>query len=121
LARAEWKNFSQSDQSRTFGHGKVEFVKLGSCVIRRMTLEPGWRWSRDMGPIAKTEWCEASHFQYHVTGRLRVQMEDGTEFDLEPGDVALLPNGHDTWVIGNEPVVLVDWYRATDLLKVWAG
>jgi hypothetical protein len=112
MAGAERKNFSQPDEARTVGHAKIEFIRIGGGVIRRITLQPGWRWSLDAGPAFGTTWCEASHFQYHVSGHLHVLLEDGTEFDLGPGDVSKLPGGHDTWVIGQEPVVLVDWREA---------
>ena len=52
-----------------------------------------------------------------MSGRLRVKMEDGAEFDLGAGDVSVLPKGHDAWVVGNEPVVLVDWYGASNYAK----
>jgi hypothetical protein len=54
-------------------------------------------------PLVKTEWCEAPHFQYQISGRYRIKMKDGTEFEIGPGDVTLIPPGHDAWVIGNEP------------------
>ena len=47
--------------------------------------------------------------QYHLSGRLHVQMADGTELEAGPGDVTSLPQGHDAWVVGDEPVVVVDW------------
>jgi hypothetical protein len=71
----------------------------------------------DVKPIAGTEWCEAPHFQYQVSGRLHVVMKDGREFDLGPGSVSHLPAGHDAWVLGQEPVVLVDWFGATRYAK----
>lgn len=117
MPKAEYKNFSSPDETRTFANGKVELLNIGGGSIGRLVLEPGWRWSQDVKPIAGTEWCEAPHFQYQVSGRLRVQMEDGTEFDLNPGDVSALPSGHDAWVIGDEPVVLVDWYGASNYAK----
>src|ERR671932_19189 len=55
---------------------------------------------------------EGPHFQYHVSGVLRLIMSDGTEFDARPGEVTHLPAGHDAYVVGNEPVVVVDWYGA---------
>ncbi len=117
MANAEHKNLSSPDETRAFEHGQVEIIKIGGGTIGRLTLEPGWRWSQHVKPIAKTEWCEAPHFQYQVSGRLRVKMEDGTEFDLGPGDVSVLPEGHDAWVVGNEPVVVVDWYGASNYAK----
>jgi hypothetical protein len=44
-------------------------------------------------------------------------MDDGTEFIAEPGAVTSLPQGHDAWVVGNEPVVLVDWFGASNYAK----
>jgi hypothetical protein len=113
----EHKNFSLADETRTFGHGKVALINIGGGTVGRLTLEPGWRWSQDVKPLAKTEWCEAPHFQYQICGRLHVLMQDGTEFELKAGDVSVLPLGHDAWVIGDEPVILVDWYGATGYAK----
>jgi hypothetical protein len=116
-ARVEWKDFTSADEIRRFGHGRAEILNMNGGVVGRLVLEPGWRWSADVKPIAGTEWCEAPHFQYLVSGRLHVRMKDGKEFDLEPGSVSHLPSGHDAWVLGNEPVVLVDWFGASQYAK----
>jgi quercetin dioxygenase-like cupin family protein len=58
--------------------------------------------------LAKTESCQAPHLQYHVAGRLRVVMDDGQEMEFGPGDVSWLPPGHDAWVVGDEPAVVID-------------
>ena len=70
-----------------------------------------------MKPIAKTRSCEAPHFQYHVAGVLRVRMDDGTEFDCKAGDVSSLAPGHDAWVVGEEPVVVVDFQGMIDYAR----
>jgi hypothetical protein len=117
MAKAEHKNFTSAEEVRTFECGKAELIKIGGATVGRLTLQPGWRWSKHVKPIAKTEWCEAPHFQYHVAGRLHVKMMDGSEFELGPGDVSDLPQGHDAWVVGNEPVVVVDWAGASKYAK----
>jgi hypothetical protein len=116
-SKPEWKSFDEADEVRTFGHGRAALVNMGLGAVGRLVLEPGWRWSVDVKPIAGTEWCEAPHFQYIVSGTLHVRMQDGTEFDLEPGSVSYLPAGHDAWVVGSEPVVVVDWNGATNYAK----
>ena len=117
MATAEQKEFTSPDEVRTFEKGKLELLNMNGGVIGRLTLEPGWRWSQHVKPVAGTEWCEAPHFQYHASGRIHIVMADGTEFEAGPGDVTMLPAGHDAWVVGNEPVVLIDWAGAANYAK----
>jgi len=116
-AQAERKTFAAPDETRSFERGRVDLVAIGGSDIGRLTLHPGWRWSEHVKPIAGTDLCEAPHFQYHVAGTLHVVMADGTEFDARPGDVTALPHGHDAWVVGDEDVVLVDWWGASNYAK----
>jgi hypothetical protein len=117
MKKTELKSFGKPDEIREFPKGKVELVKVGGATVGRAILEPGWRWSTSIQPIAKTKSCEAPHFQYHVSGVLRVRMDDGTEIDCKAGDVSLLPSGHDAWVVGNENVVVVDFQGMIDYAK----
>ena len=106
--QAEQKSFGKPDETRTFTRGALDVLQIGGAEIGRLTLQPGWRWSEHVKPLAGTDLCEAPHFQYHVQGTLRIAMADVTEFDAVPGDVTALPQGHDAWVLGDEPVVVVD-------------
>ena len=117
VQQVEHKSFKTSDEIREFTHGRAEILNFGGSDVGRLILEPGWRWSNDVKPIAGTESCEAPHFQYHVSGRLAIRMDDGTEMVAEAGDITSLPSGHDAWVIGDEPVVVVDWYGASNYAK----
>lgn len=113
----EVKNFAKPDEVRNFLNGKVELVKVGDKTIGRGVFNPGWKWSTSVKPIAKTESCEAPHFQYHISGVLKVVMDTGEEFELRAGDVSMLGSGHDAWVVGNEPVVVVDFQGMLDYAK----
>lgn len=117
MGKAAVKNFGKADEVREFPNGRVEVVKIGEAAIGRAVLEPGWKWSTSVKPIAKTNSCEAAHFQYHVSGVLRVAMDDGTELDCRAGDISMLPPGHDAWVVGNEPVVVVDFQGMVNYAK----
>ena len=108
------KSLNSPDEVRTFNKGKVELVNVDGAMIGRAVLEPGWKWSECVKPIAKTKSCEASHFQYHVSGVLKVKMDDGTEKELKAGDISFLPSGHDAWVVGSEPVVAIDFQGMVD-------
>ena len=108
MARMEKRNLSQPDETRTFDKGKLELVTVGGVTFGRATFQSGWKWSTSVKPLVKTESCEAPHVQYHVSGRLHVVMDDGSEEEFGPGDVSHLPPGHDAWVAGNDPVVVID-------------
>ena len=110
------------DEKRKFTNGKVGLANLGDAAIGRITLEPGWKWSKDVKPIANTNSCQLPHTQYVISGRLRVRMDDGTEQECGPGEALYVPPGHDAWVIGNEPFIAVDFtgmkeYAATTSKK----
>jgi hypothetical protein len=117
MKNMEVKSLNAPEEVRKFDKGKLELVNIGGAAIGRGVFEPGWKWSSSVKPIVNTKSCEAPHFQYHVSGTLRVVMDDGTEMDLKAGDVSLLPSGHDAWVVGNEPVVVVDFQGMADYGK----
>jgi hypothetical protein len=117
MQQTEHLSFEKPDETREFPNGRAEIVNSADGAIGRLVLEPGWRWSNDVKPVAKTASCEAPHFQYHVSGQLAIKMDDGTEFVAGPGDITSLPSGHDAWVVGDETVVLVDWFGATNYAK----
>lgn len=121
MASYEHKKFQFPDEVRTFEKGRVEIVNINGGTVGRLILEPGWRWSEHVKPIAKTDWCEAPHFQYQISGKLRIAMADGREFETGPGDITSLPSGHDAWVVGSDPVMLVDWYGALTYAKKAKG
>ena len=115
--QTEHRTFAEPDETRTFGNGHLDILRIGGSDIGRLVLAPGWRWSEHVKPIAGTELCEAPHFQYHVAGTLRIQMADGTQFDAKPGAVTSLPSGHDAWVVGDDEVVVIDWFGASEYAK----
>jgi class 3 adenylate cyclase len=107
--RLQRRRFSEPTEVRTFPHGHIDVVEMDDHVIGRLTHEPGWRWSTDVKPIAGTDACQYHHVGYTVSGRLRVQMPDGTELEIGPQEVFEIPPGHDAWVVGDEPWVSVDF------------
>jgi mannose-6-phosphate isomerase-like protein (cupin superfamily) len=117
MPKAEQKHFNRPDETRTFEKGKIEEVRIGGGTVGRFVLQPGWKWSLHVKPIAKTAACQNAHFGYHVSGRLHVAMTDGTSLEVGPGEVSAVPAGHDAWVVGNEPVVLIDWTGAGNYAK----
>ena len=71
------EDFEAPDETRAFEYGALDLLQIGGAEISRLTLQPGWRWSDHVKPLAGTDLCEAPHFQYHVAGTLHIVMADG--------------------------------------------
>ena len=108
MSKIHRKNLDSPDETRKFDNGKLDLVTLDGVTFGRGTVQPGWKWSTSVKPLVKTDSCELLHTQYIISGRLMVKMDDGEEIELGPGDAAIVPPGHDAWVIGSEPVVMID-------------
>ncbi len=70
----------------SFDRGDVQSVTVGGVTFARAVLRPGWRWSVDMKPIAGTDSCQVAHVALVTSGAFHVQMDDGDELELGPGD-----------------------------------
>ena len=105
----EIKRFDSPDEHRPFeGKGAADMVTVFGQTIGRATLEPGWKWSVNVKPIAGTDLCQFTHLNYVVSGRVRITLADGTTAEAGAGDVVGIPPGHDAEVIGDEAAVVID-------------
>jgi class 3 adenylate cyclase len=109
MARLQAKRFSAPDEIRQTAHGTITIVDLGDMVVGRQVLQPGWRWSEIVRPIAGTDLCEHHHIGVTISGSVHVQMRDGGEMEFGPDTVYEIPPGHDAWVTGTEPYVSLDF------------
>ena len=105
----EVKSVEKPDERRDFPRGHIEITRLTGLTFAVFTLEPGWRWTESVAPVAGTDTCQVRHTVYTVRGRIRVRMEDGTESEIGAGDIAVIPPGHDAWVVGDEPYIAYDF------------
>jgi uncharacterized cupin superfamily protein len=118
MAAAEVKNFDSPDEVRQFeGKGRAEVVELAGHPVGKGTFEPGWKWSENVKPIAETDSCQVAHFGYVLSGSMRVYMDDGSEVEVNAGDVLAIPPGHDAEVQGPEACVMVDFGEIGDYAK----
>jgi mannose-6-phosphate isomerase-like protein (cupin superfamily) len=113
------KSLDSPEETRPFadGTGQLELVNLAGGAVGRATFLPGWKWSEHVKPIAKTHSCQAAHLGYFVSGRMKVVMDDGEEMEFGPGDFGVMAPGHDAWIIGDEPCVVIDWQGYADYAK----
>ena len=106
------KSFRNPEQVRRFPNGLIETVSQSETTIGRFHLEPGWRWSRDVRPIAQTRFCEIRHQGVVLRGRLRIETEAGEVYEVGVDDVYDILPGHDGLVVGDEPFEAIEFASA---------
>lgn len=113
------KSISSPDEIREFpnGSGSMKVLDLGAETLGYATFNPGWQWSKDMKPKVGGESCQVVHNLYCISGRMAILMDDGTEFEIGPGDASFIAPGHDAWIVGDEPFVGLDWTGARTYAK----
>jgi hypothetical protein len=102
-------SFAKPDDTTPFPNGHEDIVSVAGTPIGLGTFEPGWRWSNDVRPLVGTDACPVHHTGYVLSGRIHIELPDGAAIDLGPGDLFDAPSGHDGWVVGDEPCVILDW------------
>jgi ketosteroid isomerase-like protein len=109
MTRILISNLAREGEKRTFkAHGHAIVGSAGAASFMKGTFEPGWRWSSDVKPIAGTDSCQTRHLGYVISGRMHITADDGTESEVAAGDAFDLPPGHDAFVVGDEPCVMID-------------
>jgi class 3 adenylate cyclase len=121
MVKLQRRELGEPDQVREVPFGRLETYDLGEFRFGRSVLQPGWRWSVSIKPIARTQWCEDHHVGYSISGACRVRMREGAELLVEAGQFYEIPAGHDSWVDGDEPWVTINWQPSTTLARHEGG
>jgi class 3 adenylate cyclase len=116
MGAIERKNLAEPDLVRELDHASLTLTRVGAHSVGTGVLQPGWVWSAHMGPVMGTALCPVRHLQLIRSGRIAFRMEDGEEVELQPGDVADIPPGHEAWVVGDEPCVVLDIAGNIDII-----
>jgi class 3 adenylate cyclase len=121
MVKLQRRPFGEPDDVREIPYGRLETYDMGEIRIGRSVLQPGWRWSESVKPIAETELCEYHHIGLCVSGSARIRMREGAELLIEAGQFYEVPPGHDSWVVGDEPYITIDWQPSTAFARTEGG
>jgi uncharacterized RmlC-like cupin family protein len=112
------KRFEAADETRHLEHGMFQIVRIGGITIGRATYQPGWKWSRHVGPGLGLARCCVEHVGLVVAGAATAAFDDGTIVELRAGELFYVPPvPHDSWVIGDEPYVSLHFLGAEKYAK----
>ena len=106
------RRFDEPDERRDFPLGQFELLKAGDLTIGRAEYEPGWRWSEHVGRSLGKASCDVPHLGLVLSGRNRIEMDDGRAVEVGPGDLFEIGPGHDSVVVGDERYVSIHFLGA---------
>ena len=96
-------------QHRYIGHVRLDVGRAGAARVKRMIYPPGFHWAKDMKPVTGTELCMHAHVGFLVHGEIHIEYADGCVVEHKAPHVIAIEPGHDGWVVGKEPVVMIEF------------
>jgi hypothetical protein len=104
-------------ERRDVGGVRLDVSRAGEARVKRMVYPVGFRWSKDMKPISGTNLCMHAHVGFLARGAIRVEYGDGCVVEhIAPQFLAIEP-GHDGWVVGKEPAVVIEFDFERDTVR----
>jgi len=94
---------------RYVGHVRLDVGRAGAARVKRMIYPPGFRWSTDMKPVVGSDLCMHAHVGFLARGEIHIEYADGCVVEHKAPQIVAIEPGHDGWVVGQEPVVLIEF------------
>jgi hypothetical protein len=104
-------------ERREVGHVRLDVGRAGAARVKRMIYPPGFRWSSDMKPVVGTDYCMHAHVGFLARGEIHIEYPDGCVVEHRAPQIVAIEPGHDGWVVGKEPVVLIEFDFEGDTLS----
>ncbi len=109
VSRIQHKSVHEPDEVRDLPAITLNLLRVGSLSLGFATVQPGFRWSTHARQEADEPLCQIHHLQFLLSGRFAVEMDDGEHVEIQAHEIFDVPPGHDAWVVGDEPAVLLDF------------
>jgi hypothetical protein len=102
---------------RYLGHVRLDVGRAGAARVKRMIYPPGFRWSKDMRPVVGTDLCMHAHAGFLAHGEIHIEYADGCVVEHKAPQIVAIDPGHDGWVVGKEPVVIIEFDFESDTVQ----
>jgi hypothetical protein len=104
-------------ERRDIGHVRLEVGRAGEARVKRMIYPPGFQWSKDMKPAVGTDLCMHAHVGFLAHGEIHIEYADGCVVEHKAPQIVAIEPGHDGWVVGKEPVVIIEFDFEGDTVR----
>jgi hypothetical protein len=102
---------------REVGGVRLDVRRAGDARVKRLVYPAGFRWSVDMKPIVGTDLCMHAHVGFIARGEIHIEYADGCVVEHKAPQIVAIEPGHDGWVVGKEPVVLIEFDFEGDTIR----
>ncbi len=99
----------QDADHRLVGGVQIDVARAANCRVKRVVYPPGFRWSKDMKAVVGTDLCQHAHVGFLARGQIHIQYADGCTLEFAAPQAVAIEPGHDGWVVGNEPAVMIEF------------
>jgi len=104
-------------EHREVGGVQLDVVAAGNSRVKRLVYPVGFRWSKDMKPLVGTERCMHAHVGFLARGQIHMEFADGCVLEFRAPQVIAIEPGHDGWVVGDEPAVVIEFDFGNDTVR----
>lgn len=96
-------------EGREVGGVRLDVGRAGTARVKRLIYPVGFRWSVNMKPIVGSDLCMHAHVGFLARGEIHIEYGDGCVVEFKAPQIVAIDPGHDGWVVGKEPVVLIEF------------
>lgn len=96
---------------------QIDVVPVGNCRVKRVVYPQGFRWSKHMKPQVGTDYCMHAHVGFLAQGEIHMEFSDGCILEYRAPQVIAIEPGHDGWVVGATPAVVIEFDFGTDTVR----
>jgi hypothetical protein len=104
-------------EHREVGGVQLDVVAAGSSRVKRLIYPVGFRWSKNMKPVVGTDRCMHAHVGFLARGQIHMEFADGCVLEFRAPQVIAIEPGHDGWVVGDEPAVVIEFDFGSDTVR----
>ena len=104
-------------EHREIGGVQLDVASAGNCRVKRTIYPAGFRWSKNMKPLVGTDLCMHAHVGFLARGEIHMEFADGCVLEYRAPEVVSIEPGHDGWVVGDEPAVLIEFDFGSDTVR----
>jgi hypothetical protein len=94
---------------REVGGVRVDTFRAGNVRVKRMIYQPGFDWRVHLKQTVGTELCNHAHVGFLAHGEIHVRFENGAVEEFKAPQFVAVEPGHEGWVVGSEPAVLIEF------------